>query len=602
MMMKKTVAGVLAGAVAVSAMAATVSADQDTITLTYDLKTYIQDIGYGSVQYVAKWADSTEGNEYIIPTSALSENGGAGLQFNLTDVKKDLQGNSLLGDGDKSAYAVELSVKALTNTSDKQASKTISDSFKFYNVAASGTENPFKNSNDWIAVNGAPVFHTGADENLVTIPVYAQTGETSFGAYIKPYELATLGYSGDGYGFSSITVRIWYKTRAQVAWDGRSTWSYNNPSDEVYNFIWNEVNGTGTLGYNTTWYQKDKAPEITDYTATFSSNLSVYPATKGFASLSNGEITEKVYPFRTNLKATNYTNAEKLGDVVLRTDDVLYNIKQRKSGGNYYTNPVAVINDAIANHEQVTFTFTGYDNYVATANSHILQQWVEPYRAYGWSTGKADWYAPTFGQHVYATDYNVLTPYSDTLTSGVNVKSGYTAQAANPSAYDMYGSYSQAWAVNLFTGALVINSELTMQLSDTDKFQWGTNTLSFDWFTLTDEGKISDAKTFLTSMLLYTPTDWYWDSLTVEVGGESEEVDNGAGLEQDEDVIEEEIEEEVIEEEPVEEEVVEEVEEEVVEEAPVAPAPSPATGNAPVALAVIPVALAAAAVVAKKRG
>jgi hypothetical protein len=45
-------------------------------------------------------------------------------------------------------------------------------------------------------------------------------------------------------------------------------------------------------------------------------------------------------------------------------------------------------------------------------------------------------------------------------------------------------------------------------------------------------------------------------------------------------------------------------EEEVVvpeEETPVAPAPNPATGNSAVALAVVPVALAAAAIVAKKR-
>ena len=38
MNMKKSIAGVMAGAMAVSAMAATVSADQDTISLTYDLK------------------------------------------------------------------------------------------------------------------------------------------------------------------------------------------------------------------------------------------------------------------------------------------------------------------------------------------------------------------------------------------------------------------------------------------------------------------------------------------------------------------------------------------------------------------------------------
>ena len=43
MNMKKSIAGVMAGAMAVSAMAATVSADQDTISLTYDLKKYVQD-------------------------------------------------------------------------------------------------------------------------------------------------------------------------------------------------------------------------------------------------------------------------------------------------------------------------------------------------------------------------------------------------------------------------------------------------------------------------------------------------------------------------------------------------------------------------------
>ena len=43
MNMKKTLAGVMAGAMAVSAMATVVSADQDAISLTYDLKTYVKD-------------------------------------------------------------------------------------------------------------------------------------------------------------------------------------------------------------------------------------------------------------------------------------------------------------------------------------------------------------------------------------------------------------------------------------------------------------------------------------------------------------------------------------------------------------------------------
>ena len=90
-----------------------------------------------------------------------------------------------------------------------------------------------------------------------------------------------------------------------------------------------------------------------------------------------------------------------------------------------------------------------------------------------------------------------------------------------------------------------------MQLSDTDTFNWGSNTLSFDWFDITDEGKITDAKTFLTSMLLYTPTDWYWDTLTVVVSDDEDEaIDAGEGLDGEGDTIDDE--------EPADEEIVEE--------------------------------------------
>ena len=58
--------------------------------------------------------------------------------------------------------------------------------------------------------------------------------------------------------------------------------------------------------------------------------------------------------------------------------------------------------------------------------------------------------------------------------------------------------------------------------------------------------------------------------------------------------------EEPIDEEPVDEEPVDEDPEPVVDETPAPVATNPGTGNAPIALAVIPVALAAAAVVAKK--
>ncbi|MCM1577712.1 MAG: hypothetical protein NC078_02780 [Ruminococcus sp.] len=275
--------------------------------------------------------------------------------------------------------------------------------------------------------------------------------------------------------------------------------------------------------------------------------------------------------------------------------DVTAALQARKAGGKYYTNPVAVLNDAIANNENVVFTFKSYNGYVATAKSVMFGgDWITPHKAYGWQVNKYDWYNPTFGQHLYNTNTYGSYPYSE----------------INSNEFDMYGSYSAAWAQNLFTGAITVNSGLTMQLSDTDKFNWGSDTLSFDWFTITDEGKVTEAKTFLTKMLLYTPIDWYWDTLTVTVGNlEEDDVVPGAGADGDGDEIVDEGDEIVID--PVEDdtpEVIEtapavvETEAPVTEPTPVAPVSSPKTGNAPVALAVIPVALAAAAVVAKKRG
>ena len=309
------------------------------------------------------------------------------------------------------------------------------------------------------------------------------------------------------------------------------------------------------------------------------------PTTVGVGAFTAGAAEEAVIPFKTTLKPGLKTDAIKTGYVKATNNDennVLAALSSRKAGGNYYTKPVAVINDAIANHDNVVFTFTSYNGYVGTAKSQIVNQWVNVDQGYDYKTSDYDWHNPTFGQHLYT-----------------NLADAYSLFDSNE--YDQYGSYSSAWGINLFTGAVVVNSGLTMQLSDTDKFDWGDNTLSFDWFDITDEGKITDAKTFLTSMLLYTPTDWYWDTLTVVVSDDEDEaIDAGEGLDGEGDVIDdEEPAEDVVEEEPT-EDVVEEPAE--TEAAPVETAPSPATGNAPVALAVIPVALAAAAVVAKKRG
>ena len=90
-------------------------------------------------------------------------------------------------------------------------------------------------------------------------------------------------------------------------------------------------------------------------------------------------------------------------------------------------------------------------------------------------------------------------------------------------------------------------------------------------------------------MKLATSNTWYWDNLTVVLtAAAADDATSDAGVEaDDEELAEEEVEEEVV--------------EEVVEEEVEVEVSNPTTGNASVALAVIPVALAAAAVVAKKR-
>ncbi|MBQ7990807.1 MAG: hypothetical protein IJ251_07145 [Oscillospiraceae bacterium] len=611
MKMKKTVAGVLAGAMAVSAMAATVSADgQETISLTYDLKAYFEDVGDGKITYIATWADSTQGNQYGIQKSAVVLDGytyDAYLGFGVNNVAYDVVGTPYVS----TPYAAEVTVKALSKT-DGQRSNSVTQTFKYIATQQFGDDDfdPFKGQYDYIATDA--VFNKEVNDTKYdfVLPILFSNNVTTTSnaaAIFNAFDLFTLGYSetldgtvtaaaqGDAIGFSGLSVRIWYKTPNKVRKYSNNSWTWNGMTTNANaNYI--SVAAYDLLGID---YKKTEAPKVTEYGGTFSSNMKTMPATAGWNGLTLKDAGEKVYPFRTNLKPVDYTVSS--GDV-LRTDDVIYALKTRKSGGNFYTYPLSVLNDAIANNEKVTFTFTGYDGYVSTANSTLLQQWVEPYRAYGWSTGSSDWKSPTFGQHVYANTVTVQTPYNTNTTVG----NAYTGQAANPSTYDQYGSYSQAWAVNLFTGAIVVNSEVTMQLNDTDKFQWGANTLSFVWQDIIEDGKITNAKQLLTSMLLYTPTEWYWDNLTVNVeAGAAEDVDNAAGLEgEGEELVEEEVEEEVVEEVEVEEPEFVEEEVEVVEEAPapVETAPSPKTGNAPVALAVIPVALAAAAVVAKKRG
>jgi hypothetical protein len=355
--------------------------------------------------------------------------------------------------------------------------------------------------------------------------------------------------------------------------------------------------------------------------------------------------------------------------------DVIAALKATKDGGKTYTNPVAVINDVIANNEEVAFTFTTIPGSVTTqavTYTNDVTRYDTTYYKDTWYVGldkktglynrvytttwDGDWSNPTFTQHLYGTNNKTDSVYKDDEAG----------------TYSLYGSYSSAWGTNLFNAGITVNSAVTMQLNDTTAFTWGDNSITFLWNSITDS-KVTNATTLLSSMLLYTPVEWYWDSLDISVGSAiSEDIVPGAGAEDDGEVVEDtdasdeeaiidedDIEDEIAdddfydddfaddEEEPDEdesfddfdeaddefdsedddedyeeigsddEEFTEDLEEDLDSDvdadadadtnvdadadAATKEVESPKTGNAPIALAVIPVALAAAAVVAKKK-
>ncbi len=277
--------------------------------------------------------------------------------------------------------------------------------------------------------------------------------------------------------------------------------------------------------------------------------------TEATQALNAGNVLVSVDGTTNAITASNYTQPTKEQKFYpLQTSIAGASITDRLAL-NGYVNATAVLNDAIENYDSVVFTFNTAANGIKTD---------DPHGAYYHQDGDKSYMS--FSQHLYNNFYNPEN-------------TGYLG-------LDWTG-------VNLFQGALVVNEGLTMSLADTDYFDWQATSLSFDWDAIMDGAlTTNDYATFIRSLKLATSQTWYWDSMDVVLtaGAEEDGVDAEAGVEaDDEELVEEEVEEEVVE---------EEVEEEVEVEVEVS---NPTTGNASVALAVIPVALAAAAVVAKKR-
>ncbi len=311
-----------------------------------------------------------------------------------------------------------------------------------------------------------------------------------------------------------------------------------------------------------------------------------------------------------NLDIIAYLEGRNLGGEFHNVDRVGDNNKWNDA---YYNNVMAVINDAVKNSSNVTFKFntatSGLKYVVEKADGTI--NWAKIY------ADKHDWESTS------------LSGYLDALTAanGVDgkVHAIYSSDWDADTSFTKFGQHLYDWfyapentgnagfdwtGTNLFAGALVINEGFTMSLSETDVFDWTETSLSFDWDSIQQNAMTdNDYANYIHSMKLATSTRWYWDSMDLIITqGEAEDAGADAGVDGDGAEIEEDetgdeevdLGEEEEETEPEEEET----EPEETETEPVVdePASNPTTGNASVALAVIPVALAAAAIVAKKRG
>lgn len=268
----------------------------------------------------------------------------------------------------------------------------------------------------------------------------------------------------------------------------------------------------------------------------------------------------------------------------------------RNVDGGYYVNASAVINDMVANYDDVVFTFnTATDNVLTASYLSDKKDWIgnaanfEGYYVTGVPAAESwmgDSTFKSFPQHLYNL-------FGDEST-------GYT--------------YSDSYVFNnLFNAALVANNGYTMNQSTVTPFEYSKTSVSFSWSDLTGGNSFVSPASAVNKLQLATSSEWYWDSMDVaayvlsaddastDAGIEDEGEDLEDEADGEDDVIDEGDDTDVVDDTDVDVDDVDvDVDDvDVVDDAPVS---NPSTGNAPIALAVIPVALAAAAVVAKKRG
>lgn len=609
MNMKKTIAAIAAGAVAVSAMATTVSA-LESGSLTYNLVNTLEDQSNGKLTIKATFQNVklVSGQEVVINPKGMGWTDKVVVSGQYIDTNKAIAPMTFTRDIWSEGYSsqtedmikwdgIHIPVKAVNDGSpalmggvatdatpdtpavvtDKSANITaaVAD-IKVQTAAfagmAGGTYTIKYDTDKWVILD-AEGFSTGK-EILVNGATGEADGETLTVKY-TPGAPAT-----DGAQMANITVTVTMKAIDEKDWETiNKALKHPEHADGIgisLNGVWGDATGSGFTAPT-----KHRAPLMTYYT----DNLNVI------------EYLEKAH-----------VNGDDKG----------------------YANVGAVINDAIENYETVTFTFNTASANVAWGVASIGTDGAKKFNpTFVWTTNDGKQKSRTdvaaeFGQLINKTDkwgepyqdwkydrddYIIMGYYPDNDWEGVD-----TYKAFGDHTYDWFyspegtGMVGMDWAgQDLFAGALIVNEKQTMSLGNTEYFDWNKTSISFDWDAIMDgAATTNNYATYVHSLKLATSQYWFWDSMNlVLTAGESDDVSADAGAEVDDSTLDDEDGEDIAIDEEDEDPVVDGEDEEpapVVDEEPAPVVTNPPTGNASVALAVIPVALAAAAIVAKKRG
>lgn len=597
MNMKKTIAAIAAGAVAVSAMATTVSAVESK-TLNYNLTATLQNQTNANVTIKATFPNVqlVAGTNVVIRVRTTSGNccddkvvvGGQYI-----DTNKAI--NPITFQHDQWSEGYSSVTDAMMGWTDTNGDYDITIPVK---VANDGSPALIGGT----ASEGTEAVAAAVETKTVTIAADDATVEGTKANLADFAGMATGDYTlkYDGVAWQLMNGEFLAGKTVQVITDGTAA-----DGDTVVVAYTAPVEGveatTGANPANITVTATLKNVDFADNGAIGGAinggKIALSISTDNGATFTKGDAAYSGLTAATKFKAPFRTT---LNDNI---DIINYLESANLLGSNFdkhYVNVRAVLNDAIENYEGVTFTF----NTAASKVKYVL--------ASGSKTN------PTLGASLYAT-YDAAIK-----AAGANqwVTAVYNDEWGAVDAYTAFGEHTYDWAyaletsgftgydwggTNLFAGALVVNETYTMSLSNTEYFDWTKTSISFDWEAIMDNAATTNNyATYIHSLKLATSNLWFWDSMDVVLtAGEADDVTADAGAEVDDSTLDDEDGEDIAIDEEDEDPVVDEEDEEpapVVDEEPAPVVTNPPTGNASVALAVIPVALAAAAIVAKKRG